>query len=1480
MKRPISTLKFVFNPFELLTKRSTVAFSTLITIFVLNSIQTFGQVNCNVILACNDGVQISLDEDCNMHIEPAMILEASPYADDYFDVEAKLPDGTKLTQESVGNAKWPIINGTHVGKTLEVKVSLRGCGNSCWGTAVIEDKLPPVIDPTNCPCEQRITNFKGAIKNTSLTYNRPSVVAGCPGTPVNNVHYEVHNFALDANGTVDISLPSPSTKLALYSGTFDPANPCTNIIATAAQSWSGSLVTGINYVLVISLNTSVAPNALPPSGEAYTVFIDNRSGNVKSSVSASICLVACGDEDAILAQTATSAPNRPGIIDACGGTLTFSKIDYVDELSCSDDFSKVIRREWRAKDASGNESLPKTQYFYVKRGTLADVICPSDYIRGCGAPYAKLPSGLPSPSTTGYPTNLTCSNIQYYYEDLEFELCGAGVKVHRKWYIIDWCTGAEKTCSQQIKFEDTEGPVVTCPADLTTQNGSTVNPAAVVPVNSGTCTATWQVIPPIAVSDCSYVTWTVAFKLADSNGLPPANSTFVTLDGNTQVLGTKPGFAATISQTARPYTIVNLPLGRTWLKYTITDECGHSTDCFTELDVVDLTPPTAICEGTTVVSLDESGSAELYAESVDDHSLDNCEMGRFEIKRVSSYCAGQADDLQFGEFVNFCCEDVTVGYITVVLKVYDKANNSNECTGLVKVQNKRAPTISCPSNKTVTCGDTKLPAWASGTAAFDTTYFGKPTVAGVCSNLKFTSRIVSDNTNNKCKTGTIVREWYLVSDPNTYCRQTVTVVSPSFSSSNVTFPGTLTLATCDIDAADPDVTNSKPSVVNTGCRDIGITYTDQVFRGIDGVCVKILRHWKVIDWCTYNANNVIAEDIQTIKLTGSNPPSITGCKDVTVNTDGSCTADYTFHVDASDPCTIPDDLVYSWSLDLGANNTTDKTGAGNETTQTLDIGMHKITFTVKNICNKTASCSYKVTVSGTKKPTPVCHAEVTWVMSSDGMAEVWASDFDLKSTGACGADVSKFAFDSAGKITSKKFSCADLPNGQVVRIPLQMYVFDTNGNSDFCDVVLVLQDSPLTNACPDVSSLLPSVSGRILTDNNESVQDIEVEVMNMTTSKGITAKTGADGKYTVSGVDVFDPKVVEASKNNDILNGVSTLDIVMIQRHILGIQPLLSPYKILAADVNNSKSITVADLSVLRKVLLGITTTFDNNTSWRFVPENYVFADINQPYNFDEYINIDSLFENKDNVNFIGVKVGDLNNSVETSIQNTNTDSRNGSFALNGTQKSFSKGEKVEFELKPSKDFMTSGMQFVLQFDPNVLQLDKVESAMIDGNQINLLQSEYGKVIVSYDAANGNLIRENESILTLEFYAKGAGSTDQITLSDQGINNEIYSDKLDVQHLTLNSALAQDQYQPILFQNTPNPFNASTIVAFDLPKSQETTLKVMDMTGKQVFNVVMSGQKGRNEIVIHSYDIPSSGVYYYQLETEHYTSARKMIFIE
>ncbi|MEZ4911963.1 MAG: T9SS type A sorting domain-containing protein [Saprospiraceae bacterium] len=1480
MKRPIFTFMSVNNLIDLMTKKSTVAFSILITLLTINSYTVSAQVNCDVILACNNNVQISLDEDCNMYIEPEMILKGLPFAEDYFDVEAKLPDGTKLSQTTVGNAKWANINSTHIGTTLEVKVDLRGCGNSCWGYAKIEDKLAPVIDPENCPCEERITLIEGAIMNASPSFNRPSVVSGCPGTPINGVQYATHNFALDASGIVDISLPTTSVKFSLYSGVFDPLNPCTNLVATTAQSWSGSLVTGVNYTLVVSLN-EVPLGSLPPTGESYDLFIDNRSGNIKSNVSASICIVTCGNEDAILAQTAANAPNKPGIVDGCGGPLTYNKVDYVDELQCSEDYAKVIRRVWTATDASGNVSLPKTQYYYVQRASLSAVMCPADYIRSCTAPYQKLANGLPSPATTGYPTNLSCSNIQYYYEDLFFDLCGAGFKVYRKWYIIDWCTGAEKTCDQLIKFEDTEGPVVTCPADLTAQNGTTINPAAVVPVNSGSCTANWQVIPPINVSDCSKVTWTVAFKLADSNGRPPVGATFVTSDGATNVVGTSPSYASTISQTARPFTIQNLPLGRTWLKYTITDECGHSSDCYTEIDVVDTTPPTAICEGTTVVSLDESGWAELYAESVDDHSLDNCAMGYFEIKRSNSYCSGHQDDTSFGEYVNFCCEDVTAGYITVVLKVYDAAGNSNECTALVTVQNKRAPAISCPSNKTVTCGDIKLAAWASGTAAFDTTYFGgKPTVSGICSNLKFGSRIVSNNINDKCKTGTIVREWYLISDPNVYCRQTVTVVSPSFSSSNVTFPGTLTLATCDIADADPNITGSKPSVTNTTCRDIGVTFTDQKFVGVDGVCVKILRHWKVIDWCTYQSNNVIAEDIQTIKLTGSEPTEFINCTNKSVETDTGCEVEYTFETEASDQCSTPEDLEYSWKLDLGDNNSIDLSGSGNSTTHTLPTGTHRITFTVTNVCNKDYSCSYTVNVSGSKKPTPVCHREVTWVMDSDGSAEVWASDFNLKSESACGASISKYAFDADGLLTAKTFSCSDLPNGQIASIPLKMYVFDSFGNSDYCDVVLVLQDSPLTNACTDKAELLPTVSGRIVTDNNKSVQDIEVQLMNMTTTVGNVEMTDVEGKYTIKGVDVFDPKIVEASKNNDVLNGVSTFDIVMIQRHILGIEPLLSPYKILAADINNSKSVTVADLSALRKVILGINTEFENNTSWRFVPENHIFADATFPYDFAKYINIDSLFEDKENVNFIGVKVGDLNNSVQTSSVIQDLESRNSYVRLQSPIIEFTNGEKVHFSITPSQSLTSSGMQFELKFDPSILKFVGIQSSYFEAQHINANNAEQGLIRVSYNAGKGVELIEGEAIANFVFEAKNEGSTTNITIGDSGFEAEIYTDDMKVLPVRLDSRSSVSKNDITVYQNTPNPFNASTTINFDIPSSQQVGLKVMDMNGKLTFQTQGLFNKGFNSIQVYNHQLPSAGVYFYQLETNTSTTTKKMIFIE
>lgn len=63
---------------------------------------------------------------------------------------------------------------------------------------------------------------------------------------------------------------------------------------------------------------------------------------------------------------------------------------------------------------------------------------------------------------------------------------------------------------------------------------------------------------------------------------------------------------------------------------------------------------------------------------------------------------------------------------------------------------------------------------------------------------------------------------------------------------------------------------------------------------------------------------------------------------------------------------------------------------------------------------------------------------------------------------------------------------------------------------------------------------------------------------------------------------------------------------VLVARHILGTQLLDSPYKIIAADVNRSNTVSTADLVDMRKLILQYEGSFPDNTSWRFIDASYI----------------------------------------------------------------------------------------------------------------------------------------------------------------------------------------------------------------------------------------------------------------------------------
>ncbi len=143
--------------------------------------------------------------------------------------------------------------------------------------------------------------------------------------------------------------------------------------------------------------------------------------------------------------------------------------------------------------------------------------------------------------------------------------------------------------------------------------------------------------------------------------------------------------------------------------------------------------------------------------------------------------------------------------------------------------------------------------------------------------------------------------------------------------------------------------------------------------------------------------------------------------------------------------------------------------------------------------------------------------------------------------------------------------------------------------------------------------------------------------------------TDSSGQYIFENVTGGFTYSVSPERDTNDLNGVTTFDLVLISKHILGIEALNSPWKMLSADVNNSKSITTTDIVEARKVLLGINPSFPANTSWRFFPESAVFPDPNNPFSSvipPSNIVINNLQANFLLANFKGLKIGDTNNTA------------------------------------------------------------------------------------------------------------------------------------------------------------------------------------------------------------------------------------------
>ncbi|MCC6413928.1 MAG: hypothetical protein IT270_19925, partial [Saprospiraceae bacterium] len=169
------------------------------------------------------------------------------------------------------------------------------------------------------------------------------------------------------------------------------------------------------------------------------------------------------------------------------------------------------------------------------------------------------------------------------------------------------------------------------------------------------------------------------------------------------------------------------------------------------------------------------------------------------------------------------------------------------------------------------------------------------------------------------------------------------------------------------------------------------------------------------------------------------------------------------------------------------------------------------------------------------------------------------------------------------------------------------------------------------------------------------------------------------------------------SHDDNHLNGVTTFDGVIILKHILGIDNFDYPHQLIAADVNNSKSVTTFDIADMRKLLLGVYDEFPNNTSWRFYDADHVFPNPANPFvpAFPETISFNG--DPMAPIDFKAVKIGDVNcTAIANAFQNPPLEER----LLTAPNLRLQPGETTEIPISVLGKTSWWGFQGSLQYDP------------------------------------------------------------------------------------------------------------------------------------------------------------------------------------
>ncbi len=166
-------------------------------------------------------------------------------------------------------------------------------------------------------------------------------------------------------------------------------------------------------------------------------------------------------------------------------------------------------------------------------------------------------------------------------------------------------------------------------------------------------------------------------------------------------------------------------------------------------------------------------------------------------------------------------------------------------------------------------------------------------------------------------------------------------------------------------------------------------------------------------------------------------------------------------------------------------------------------------------------------------------------------------------------------------------------------------------------------------------------------------------------------------------------------------------------------------------------------------------------------------------------------------------------------------------------------------------------------FDARFISNRFVESI----NTINQLKFQSSAYPVTIQVDGGNLLIKD--LVDGKFINRSVKNGDKVVIADQSITQ-----------VTLSKIQTPNSFG--LKQNYPNPFNPSTVISYEIPTNSIVKLKIFDLLGKEVADLINAPQEAGTysiSVSLDSYGL-TSGVYLYQLQAGSFVQTKKMVILK